>query len=354
MDTQLVRFLRRTALGMTALAVTATLGCTTTAKSGKTASLTESHLKSEAAQAEADAEALAEDPRSATELLQEAEQAFRTANSAQERGDYEAALRHYNRMLELLVKADLDPGVFYNLRSEFEKILEGTDTRHVRLFDPTDPNWTQKVIPPQQAGQPMALSSGPMQLEIPPGLEKRVEIEIREIQELYPRNFNYGLNRSTKYLPYIVAEFRKAGLPEDLAWLAQVESQFTPKINSPAGAGGMWQFMRSTGARYGLRIDNYVDERYNWEKSTHAAIAYLKDLNARFNGEWPLAVSAYNMGEGGLERAVAANQGDTELINLIEQPPACNIMRTETKKFYPKLLATIIVARNPAQYGLTF
>jgi membrane-bound lytic murein transglycosylase D len=190
------------------------------------------------------------------------------------------------------------------------------------------------------------------ELEYPTPLNDRVLAEIQAIQRTYPKSFQAGLNRSGKYLPYIKAEFEKAGLPEDLVWLAMVESQFTPKINSRVGAGGMWQFMRSTGGRYGLSSNTYIDERYDWQKSTQAAIIYLKELYDMF-GSWPLAVSAYNMGEGGLERAIASNGGDRNLWRLIETPPAANRIRRETKKFYAKLLASSIVAQNPERYGFT-
>jgi membrane-bound lytic murein transglycosylase D len=281
-------------------------------------------------------------PRTATELLQAAEEAFREANEAQEAGDQEAALRHYNTMLELLVDADLDPQVFYSLREEFTRILDETSVhaRHVDPHRPRDIEWPEQLRADAEGGLP-----------IPDPLPERVIREIAKIQESYPRGFQYGLNRSAKYLPYIRAEFRKAGLPEELAWLAMVESQFTPKITSRAGAGGMWQFMKGTGRRYGLKVDSEIDERYNWEKSTRAAIAYLTDLRDMFDGNWPLAITAYNMGEYGLERAVASNGGDTNLWTLIETAPAANHIRLESKEFYPKLLASIIVASDPEAYG---
>jgi peptidoglycan lytic transglycosylase D len=142
-------------------------------------------------------------------------------------------------------------------------------------------------------------------------------------------------------------EFALAGLPQDLIWLAMVESQFHPRVVSHAGAAGMWQFMRATGRRYNLRIDSYVDERFNWRKETRAAVSYLSDLRDIFDGEWPLAISSYNMGEGGMGRAIAANGGGNDIWDLIQT----SHMPRETRKFYPKLLASVIVARNPDQYG---
>ncbi len=291
--------------------------------------------------AEVDAEELEPEVLpSALELLKSANEAFEAANAAQQEGRQAAALRQYTLMLEMLIEADLDPGVFYNLRDEFGKILSAS-TQYASLYDRIEPEeWKAAERRPGTVGE----------LDVQFPLHERVIAEIEEIQKVYPRNFQNGLNRSTKYAPYIRRELAKAGLPEELMWLAMVESQFTPKIISRAGAGGMWQFMRSTGRRYNLRMDSYVDERFDWEKSTKAAIAHLKDLHEMF-GSWPLAISAYNMGEGGLERAIAANGGERDLWKLLDTPPASYHIRRETKKFYAKFLASAIVARNPERYG---
>ena len=279
--------------------------------------------------------------RSLKELLAEAEHAFQEANKAQEEGDYELALRKYTTMLEALVEADFDPAVFYNLRGEFERILEGS-TQHADIMERRR---SRIVRDWDDARDPLS------DLQIPFPLPERVLQEIDEIQNAYPRSFQRGLNRSFRYMPHIQEQFARAGLPEDLAWLAMVESQFWPRAVSPAGAGGMWQFMRPTGRQYNLHIDSHVDQRFDWEKSTQAAIEYLTYLYNMFDGDWALAVSAYNMGEGGLMQAMEMNGGSTDLWELIETPPASNRIRLETKKFYPRVLATIIVANNPQRYG---
>jgi len=279
-------------------------------------------------------------PRSVTDLLRDAQNAFEAANSAQEKGDREAALNHYTEMLELLCEANLDPSVFYNLRSEFKRILDDS-TQQAKLYEEGHaPEWREGI------------RISDLVIQFP--LSNRVLEEIDEIQNAYPKNFQAGLDRSHRYRNFIQAELAKAGLPDDLMWLAMVESQFTPKIVSRVGASGMWQFMRSTGRRLGLRIDEYVDERFNWEKSTRAATAYLLELYKRFDGEWPLAISAYNMGEGGLERAIAAAGGERDLWKLIEIPSESTRIQLETKKFYPKLIASILVAKDPERFGFTW
>ena len=282
-------------------------------------------------------------PRSTTAILRAAEASFREANAAQEKGDVEAALRHYKDMLALLTEADLDPVIFYNLRREFARILDST-SQQVYLFERGKPrDWS---------GLDLADTAVAGDLPIPFPLPERVLREIEEIQEVYPKGYQAGLNRSFRYAPRIRRELAEAGLPQDLAWLAMVESQFKPQANSPAGARGMWQFMRQTGQRYGLRVNDYVDERYNWEKATRAAILYLRDLYEQF-GEWPLAVSAYNMGEHGMERTVASAGGEKDLWRILETPVADRHMQLETRKFYPKLSATILVASSPTRYGFT-
>ena len=280
-------------------------------------------------------------PRTEWELMKAANEAFKAANVAQEANDQEGALRHYTRMLELLIEADLDPNVYYNLREEFERILQSSaelakSTEDLQLRD-----WSEiaRQVPRKSS------------LPYPQPMNDRVLAEIKAIQNGYAKNFQAGLNRSAKYIPYIREELRKAGLPQDLAWLAMVESQFTPRIDSRVGAGGMWQFMKGTGRRYGLHIDYYVDERYDWRKATHAAIAYLSDLYQMFDGNWPMAVSAYNKGEFGIERAITAAGGEKDLWRLMEHPAAQSHLPLETKKFYARLLASAIVAHNPEKYG---
>jgi len=279
-------------------------------------------------------------PRAMADILREAQENFEAANNAQESGDKEAALKHYTRMLELLSEANFDPAVFYNLRSEFKRILENSE-QHAKLFE----RFPSELKPADIADR----VSGDINIEFP--LSDRILAEIEEIQILYPRNFQAGLDRSYKYLPFIRAELAKAGLPLDLVWLAMVESQFSPKVVSRAGAAGMWQFMRGTGARYGLRIDRYVDERFNWKKSTETAARYLRDLSGRFGNDWALAITAYNMGEGGLERVIAASGGEMDLWRLLESAVGSTRMQEESRKFYPKFVASILVANSPDKFG---
>ncbi len=268
------------------------------------------------------------------------EEALKQANEAQEQGDREAALRHYTRMLELLAQNNLDPETFFSLRSEFGRILDRSE-RQAAIADRERVNlWRSREL---NLREPMK------EIEVEFPLSDRVLQEIEGIQNGYPKSFQAGLDRSAKYVPYLRDELAKAGMPQDLIWLVMVESQFSPKVVSRAGAAGMWQFMKETGNRYGLKVDRYVDDRFNWQKSTGAAIQYLSELYERFDGSWPLAVSAYNMGENGVDRAVASAGGDRNLWHLID----ANLLPDETEKYYPRFLASVVVAKDPERFGFT-
>lgn len=160
-------------------------------------------------------------------------------------------------------------------------------------------------------------------------------------------NFERSLRRSGRYLAMARRIFREEGIPQDLVFLAHVESGFRFNARSVAKALGLWQFMRGTARLYGLRCDGHVDERLDPEKATHAAAKYLKKLYGDF-GDWYLALAAYNAGEGKVARAIE-RCGTRDFWCLA----ATNHLRNETRNFVPAILAATILAKSPGAYGLT-
>ena len=153
------------------------------------------------------------------------------------------------------------------------------------------------------------------------------------------------MSRSGRYLGMIRETLRGQGLPVDLAFTAMVESGYNPLAVSRAGAKGLWQFMEKTARRYGLRVDQWMDERLDPEKSTVAAAAYLRDLYTQL-GSWTLAQAAYNAGELTVARAIrATGSSDFWVLNRTK------FLRRETKDFVPAIQAATIIGRNPDQYG---
>jgi len=177
------------------------------------------------------------------------------------------------------------------------------------------------------------------------GLTNPIDKFIRYFQTRGRDRFELYLSRSGKYTEMMRKILAKYGLPDDLIYLAMIESGFSPKAYSVARAAGPWQFITATGKRYGLRIDWWADERRDAEKSTHAAASYLKDLYGMFE-PWPLAAAAYNAGEGKIARAVTRYRSDdyTELIRY-------RYLKQETKDYVPKMMAALNIAKEPEKYG---
>lgn len=160
-------------------------------------------------------------------------------------------------------------------------------------------------------------------------------------------HFEVWLARSGRYIPMMQAILKKHELPEDLVFLALIESGFNPKAFSRAKAAGPWQFIQGTGKKYGLRIDQWIDERRDPAKSTVAAAKYLKDLYRMF-GSWPLSMASYNAGEGRIMRAMARTRAE----DFWELKASRHIHR-ETKNYVPKFMAATIIAKSPQKYGFS-
>ena len=154
------------------------------------------------------------------------------------------------------------------------------------------------------------------------------------------------LGRSTRYIPMMKQVLRDEGLPEDLIYLAMIESGFNPKAASRAKAVGPWQFIKSTGERYGLKVNHWVDERRDYRKSTYAAAKYLQELHIIF-GSWYLAAASYNAGEG---KTLAAIRRDRTR-NFWELARKKTNFRAETRNYVPKIIAAALVSKNPVQHG---
>jgi hypothetical protein len=149
------------------------------------------------------------------------------------------------------------------------------------------------------------------------------------------------LKRTTRFFPTIERVLSENGLPKDLQYLAIAESALRIHAGSPKGAMGVWQLMPQTARKYGLTVDNQVDERRSFQLSTPAAVSYLKDLHSRF-GSWSLALAAYNMGEEGLAAEIL-EQGVTDYYRLY--------LPLETQRFVFRILAIKCIVENPRQYG---
>ena len=184
--------------------------------------------------------------------------------------------------------------------------------------------------------------------DIPLALNSKVEYFLYYFQTSGKQSFSRWLSRSSRYIPMMKEILTREGMPEDLVYVAMIESGFQMHARSWASAVGPWQFMPGTGRRYSLRIDQWVDERKDPVKATTAAALYLKELYGMFNGDWYLAAAGYNAGENKILRAITMyNTSDFWEISR------GSYLKRETKEYVPKLLAAAIIAKDPGRYGFS-
>ena len=186
-------------------------------------------------------------------------------------------------------------------------------------------------------------------LDMPFGLDCAQEPAVQEYVAVFSSaasgTMKTWLKRLERWRPVLEKVLIEENVPTDLLYLAMIESGFKTRVRSPASAAGMWQFMAGTGVEMGLKIDAWVDERYDPIKAAHAAAKYLKKQYARYNS-WPLAMAAYNGGPGTVNVAID-RYNTTDYFKLVEY----GAMYEETRRYVPRILAVALIGHNPAAFG---
>ena len=178
---------------------------------------------------------------------------------------------------------------------------------------------------------------------------ERVDFWVEKFTTTKRDEFTRFLERSGRYAPMISAQLAERGMPQDLIYLAMIESGFNPTAYSPADASGLWQFIAETGERYGLDINSAVDERNDPVKSTGAALDYLTYLHDRF-GSWYLAAAGYNTGENRVARIMREETG-SEKGNEYSYYEIWDRLPRETRDYVPLMVAAARISKDPAKYG---
>lgn len=174
----------------------------------------------------------------------------------------------------------------------------------------------------------------------------RIDLYERLDRELTAISYTHGntlllLKRANRYFPEILPILKKNGVPEDIIYLACIESSLNPRAYSPAKAAGIWQFIPSTAKQYGLEVNEYVDERYDVEKATAAACRFLKSLKAKY-GDWESVAAAYNAGPARITKELDAQLASTAMDLYLNE---------ETTRYMFRILATKLIMENPRAYG---
>jgi membrane-bound lytic murein transglycosylase D len=265
---------------------------------------------------------------SAAELLHASLDHFEAARTSWEHGDLEGAFASLDQAYAAM--AGVAPNGDPLLVQEKENLRQLISRRVVEIYAS------------RQVGV------GNRNGSIPLVVNDDVQREIASFQGRERSFFLESYARSGLYRPMILAKLAEVGLPEQLSWLPLVESGFKERALSSARAVGLWQFIASTGYRYGLDRSDWIDERMDPEKSTGAAIAYLTDLHA-LTGDWLTALAAYNCGEGNVLRQIGYQKEGyfDQFWDLYTRLPF------ETRRYVPRFLATLAILEDPARYGFT-
>jgi membrane-bound lytic murein transglycosylase D len=301
-------------------------------------------------------------------LIQTSNDHFAAGERALAQGHSDGAKLEFDRAVDVLLESPLGGRTEPRLREQFDRLVDRISAYEVKALAQGD-GFTEKKYETASIDDLLALTTTFGPAPAPPGLKQTVQSDLQTAGHDIPIPLNQrvlsyidlfqgrlhdfieeGMKRGAKYLPMIQNVFRAEGLPLDLAYVPLVESAFKPNAVSRAKAKGVWQFMSGTAAENGLRRDWYIDERSDPEKATQAAAKYLKTLVDQFDGDWHLALASYNGGPGRLQRAIK-RAGSDDFWALAASP---KLLPRETREYVPMILAAIVIARNPAQYGFDF
>jgi membrane-bound lytic murein transglycosylase D len=267
-----------------------------------------------------------EDPETEQKKMEEALDLYQEGVDAWGRGEWAEAIQAFDESFQIIysIHSDKDP----EIAQQKEDLRLLISKRIVEIYA------SRSHLHTDLSG------------EIPLAMNDHVAREIRSFQTVERNFFTDSYYRSGMYRPHIAAQMKRAGLPEDLSWLPLIESGFKVKALSRARALGLWQFIASTGYRFDLRRDRWVDERMDLERSTEAAINYLTTLHDLF-GDWTTVLAAYNCGEANVLRVIRQQHVNylDNFWDLYSRLPA------ETARYVPRFIAALHIIKDPAKYG---
>ena len=259
-------------------------------------------------------------------ILEEALYVYQDAQLAWEKGDFDTALAALDEAYSLILKLKLAPDdPLMQEKNELRRMI------------------AQRI---QEIYASQETAVGNNHQTIPLEENKHILSEIQVFQTQEKDLFEKAFQRSGRYRKMIVEELKRSGLPEELSWMPMIESWFNTRAYSRARALGLWQFIASTGNRFGLKRDRYIDERMDPIKSTQAAAKYLNELHSHF-GDWTTALAGYNCGEYRVKRVIR-NQRINYMDNFWDLYPK---LPRETARFVPRFIATLLIIDNPEKYG---
>ena len=301
-------------------------------------------------------------------LIDESQHLYDQGKRDLDLGHLDQARAAFNRAIDVLLNAPGGARTEPRLRAQFDRLVDRISALEVAALAAGD-GFAEKPTEPASIDQLLALSDtigepaptsavtaavrtdlAETEHDIPIPQNEKVLSYVELFQGRLRPYIQEGLDRGGQYLPMIQSVFRAEGLPLDLAYVPLIESAFKTNALSVKSARGVWQFVHATALENGLRHDWYIDERSDPEKATRAAAKYLKTLSRIFDGDWHLALASYNGGPGRVQRAMKR----TGRSDFWELSAGKRWLPRETREYVPMILAAMVIARNPAQYGFSF
>ena len=300
------------------------------------------------------------------EMVVTSERHFEEGRAALDLGHVDRARLEFDLAVNVFLDSPLGGRTEPRIRDHFDRLIDRISAHELRALSVGD-GFSEKNSAPASIDELLAVSATLTPEPADPGLAAAVRSDsaFHDIDiPLNPRVLAFielfqgrlrefieeGMRRGSRYLPLIQRAFAAEEVPLDLGYIPLVESAFKTNALSRARARGVWQFIQATGRQHGLQQNWYIDERSDPEKASVAAARYLKSLSRMFDGDWHLAMASYNGGPGRVRRAMRRNGAD-DFWELSAKPRA---LPRETRDYVPMVLAAIVIARNPGQYGFDF
>src|SRR6185369_12932615 len=293
-------------------------------------------------------------------IINSAETHYQRGQKAYAGGQYEVARREFDEAVDTILIESIDVRSDDDLRIYYRELIEKVNHYQIAALEQKDGGFNEQRFEPSPLDRIASLSDADLE-EVGAADEDEAvarfnfafesPLPVRQFINYFTKGrgrvtMEAGLQRSVKFREMAQRIFKQEGVPTDLVWLAQVESGWNPYAYSWAAAKGIWQFIPSTGTRFGLAQNYWVDERSDPEKSTLSAAKYLKWLAGRYKGDWQLALAAYNTGEGNIDGAIARS-GSRDFWQLHRG----GYIAQETRNYVPAILAVVTIAKNPKKYG---
>ncbi|MFL6274789.1 MAG: transglycosylase SLT domain-containing protein [Blastocatellia bacterium] len=292
-------------------------------------------------------------------IIDRAEEAFKRGEEAQQKGLPDIARRFFDQAVDTVLTSGVDLRTNAKLDTYYRQLLERIHKYEAQPNDRHELEDRPEVVEPSLLDELSDIKETDLAMTTPDGIKifGKYDFEFAVAPPVFQfinffvagrghSTMEVGLQRSGRYRQMVEKIFKEERVPQDLIWLAQAESVWKPNALSRAAAKGIWQFIPSTGTRYGLAQTAWVDERSQPEKATRAAARYLRWLHDHFAGDWLLAMAAYNSGENRVDSAVA-RCGYADFWELYKR----NLLPNETRNYVPIILAITIISKNQKRYG---